>query len=376
MFPDLALWLKIVLSAAVAFITAFALTPSAKRFAEAVGAVDRPNERRVNKVPIPRLGGIAVFIGFMLALLLFVDADRQVLGIILGAVIIAGGGLVDDIVNLKAWIKLIIQIIAAVVAIRCGVTMDGISDLASNTLYIGNSLSIMITLLWIVMCTNAVNLIDGLDGLATGVTMISATFMLWVSLIVSGNHSVPIILAALIGACGGFLPYNFHPAKIFLGDVGSQLLGYVLATASLLGMFKMHAFVTMLMPVLALAVPIADTSFAFIRRIFNGQSPFKADKGHFHHRLLATGLSHKQVVLILWGITAVCGLAGVLLIGQQNKIKWAIIVAIATTCVLIWVVFMRNPRLQARLKAEKEAREKEAQDDSDVKIYTKTKSEK
>ena len=208
MFPDLSLWLKIVLAVAAAFIIAFIMTPQAKKFAEAVGAVDQPNARRVNKVPIPRLGGIAVFLGFMISLLLFADTDRQILGIVLGAVIVAAGGLVDDIVNLKPWIKLLIQVIAAVVTIRCGVVLDGISALNDNTVYLGKGLAILITLLWIVGCTNAVNLIDGLDGLASGSTIISAVSMLIVSLMVPANPNVSIILAALIGACAGFLPYN------------------------------------------------------------------------------------------------------------------------------------------------------------------------
>ena len=368
MFPDLSLWLKIVLAVAAAFIIAFIMTPQAKKFAEAVGAVDQPNARRVNKVPIPRLGGIAVFLGFMISLLLFADTDRQILGIVLGAVIVAAGGLVDDIVNLKPWIKLLIQVIAAVVTIRCGVVLDGISALNDNTVYLGKGLAILITLLWIVGCTNAVNLIDGLDGLASGSTIISAVSMLIVSLMVPANPNVSIILAALIGACAGFLPYNIHPAKIFLGDVGAQLLGYVMASASLLGLFKMHAVVTMLIPVLALAVPIADTVFAFVRRLFKGQSPFKADKGHFHHRLLALGLSHKQVVLVLWGATAMFGLVGILIVGQTTATKWIVVAAMLIVAGLIWLVFMRNPKLQAKL--EKQKAERAAEEDSDVKIYS------
>lgn len=369
MFPELSLWLKIVLALAAAFIISFLMTPRAKKFAEAVGAVDKPNERRVNKVPVPRMGGIAVFTGFMLSLLLFADVSKQVLGVILGAVIITIGGALDDIINLKPWIKLLIQIIAAVIAVRCGVMPDGITGLNNGTIYIGQGIAAAITVLWIVGCTNAVNLIDGLDGLATGISMISAFFMLLISFGATSNVSVPILLAALIGACGGFLPHNFNPAKIFLGDVGSQFLGYTLATVSVLGMFKMHALVTMLVPVLALAVPIADTVFAFARRIFRGQSPFKADKGHFHHRLLATGLSHKQVVLVLWGASALCGLIGMLLVNFDSYRRWMVIAAMVIVGVLIWIVVMRNPRLQARL--EKQKAERLESEDKDIKIYKK-----
>jgi UDP-GlcNAc:undecaprenyl-phosphate/decaprenyl-phosphate GlcNAc-1-phosphate transferase len=210
-------------------------------------------------------------------------------------------------------------------------------------------------MLWIVGCTNAVNLIDGLDGLAVGVSAISSLTMLIVSLFVS-EPVVSIILAALTGACLGFMPYNLNPAKIFMGDVGSQLLGFVLSTASIMGLFKLHAIITFFVPLLALALPLADTIFAFFRRILHGQSPFKADKGHFHHRLLAMGLNQKQVVAVLYGISAVLGLLAVLMAGDSMVVKIICLVAAFVISLAIWFkVFKNNPNLHEHHAEEHKA---------------------
>lgn len=353
MISDMSLWLKLLLAIAFAAAVSYMMTPPVKRFAEKVGAIDVPkDERRVHNHPIPRMGGLAIFIGFVLSLLIFVDVSTPVLGILLGALIIVVMGAIDDIVNLNAWVKLAGQIVAAVVAIRCGIVFDAISNpnpfSEQATFVLANYLPIPLTLLWIVGCTNAVNLIDGLDGLAVGVSTISSLTMLVVALFVA-EPSVAVILAALTGACLGFIPYNFNPAKIFMGDVGSQLLGFVLSTASILGMFKLHAMITFLVPLLALAVPLADTTFAFFRRIIHGQSPFHADKGHFHHRLLALGLNQKQAVAVLYGISAVLGLIAVLLAGSGALVRIVCAVCAFIIALMVWLyVFWRNPNLHHR----------------------------
>lgn len=350
MISDMSLWLKLLLAMAFAAAVSFMMTPPVKRFAEKVGAIDVPkDERRVHDHPIPRMGGLAIFIGFVLSLLIFVDVSTPVLGILLGALIIVFMGAIDDIVNLNAWVKLAGQIVAAVVAIRCGIVFDAISNpnafSEQTTIVLANYLPVPLTLLWIVGCTNAVNLIDGLDGLAVGVSTISSLTMLVVAMFVA-EPSVAVILAALTGACLGFIPYNFNPAKIFMGDVGSQLLGFVLSTVSILGMFKFHAMITFLVPLLALAVPLADTTFAFFRRIIHGQSPFHADKGHFHHRLLAIGLSQKQAVAVLYGISAVLGLIAVLLAGSGVLVRTCCAVCAFIIALAVWLyVFWRNPNL-------------------------------
>lgn len=355
MISDMSLWLRLLLAILVAAGISFLMTPPVKHFAEKVGAIDVPKDgRRVHDHPIPRMGGLAIFIGFVLSLLCFVDVSTQVLGILLGGLIIAVMGAVDDIVCLNPWVKLGGQIVAAVIAIRCGLVFDAISNPNAfsdqTTIYLASYLPIPLTLLWIVGCTNAVNLIDGLDGLAVGVSTISSMTMLVVALFVAESN-VAVILAALVGACLGFIPYNFNPAKIFMGDVGSQLLGFVLSTVSIMGMFKLHTMITFLVPLLALAVPLADTTFAFFRRILHGQSPFHADKGHFHHRLLAIGLSQKQAVAVLYGISAVLGLIAVLLAGSGALVRIVCAVCAFLVALAVWLyVFWRNPNLRHRQK--------------------------
>ena len=359
MFPGLADWIKMLLAFAMSLLVAYVMTPPVKRFAEKVGAIDVPKDnRRVHDHPIPRMGGLAIFLGFMLSLIFFVPMSTKVTGILVGSVIIAVMGGVDDIVSLNPWVKLIGQIVAALVAIRCGLVFDVISNpniFAEETYIEIGWLSIPLTMLWIVGCTNAVNLIDGLDGLAVGVSAISSLTMLIVSLFVS-EPVVSIILAALTGACLGFMPYNLNPAKIFMGDVGSQLLGFVLSTASIMGLFKLHAIITFFVPLLALALPLADTIFAFFRRILHGQSPFKADKGHFHHRLLAMGLNQKQVVAVLYGISAVLGLLAVLMAGDSMAVKIICLVAAFIISLAIWLkVFKNNPNLREHHAEERKA---------------------
>ena len=359
MFPGLADWIKMLLAFVVSLLVAYVMTPPVKRFAEKVGAIDVPKDnRRVHDHPIPRMGGLAIFIGFVLSLIFFVPMSTKVLGLLVGSVIIAVMGGVDDIVSLNPWVKLAGQIVAALVAIRCGLVFDVISNpniFAEETYIEIGWLSIPLTMLWIVGCTNAVNLIDGLDGLAVGVSAISSLTMLIVSLFVS-EPVVSIILAALTGACLGFMPYNLNPAKIFMGDVGSQLLGFVLSTASIMGLFKLHAIITFFVPLLALALPLADTIFAFFRRILHGQSPFKADKGHFHHRLLAMGLNQKQVVAVLYGISAVLGLLAVLMAGDSMAVKIICLAAAFIISLVIWFkVFKNNPNLREHHAEERKA---------------------
>ena len=364
MLPNMALWLKLLLAAAAAFGISFAMTPPVKHFAELIGAIDVPRDgRRVHDHPIPRMGGLAIFLGFLLSVLLFVDVDRQITGILLGAVLIAVMGAVDDILSLNPWVKLAGQILAAGVAIRCGVVFSMITNpnvFSDNTWLDVGALAVPLTVLWIVGCTNAVNLIDGLDGLAVGVSAISSLTMMVVALFVA-EPTVSVILAALTGACVGFMPYNLNPAKIFMGDVGSQMLGFVLATVSIVGMFKLHAIITFLVPLLSMAVPLADTVFAFFRRILHGQSPFHPDKGHFHHRLLAMGMNQKQVVAFLYGISTLLGLVAVVLAGNGMLVRAVCLVAAFAISITVWIfVFRDNPNLHTEHHEEtKEPEEKQ-----------------
>ena len=340
---------KILAGPAIAFILCYFVTPPVKRFAENVGAIDVPKDtRRVHDHPIPRMGGLAIFIGFVISVLLTVDMSMQVMGLLLGAVIIAVMGALDDILTLNPWIKLGGQFLAALVAIRCGIVFDAISNPgflnAETTIPLG-WLSIPVTIIWIIACTNAVNLIDGLDGLAVGISAISSISMMIVSLILpSGVGSIPLLLACLAGACFGFMPYNLNPAKIFMGDVGSQFLGFVLSCVSIMGLFKFHAIITFLVPLLSLAVPLGDTVFAFFRRIVHGQSPFHPDRGHIHHKLIDMGMNQKQAVAVLYAASAILGMIAVLIAGPGTAIRIVCIIAAFVISITVWLFVFRNAK--------------------------------
>jgi len=315
--------LYVVLALLVALVVSFLMTPVVKTFAYKVGAIDVPKDnRRMHKVPIPRLGGLAIFIGFMVSILLFVRITPEMKSILLGAVIIVVLGVVDDIMALPAGIKFVIQIGAALIPALNGVQILAFSNpniFSDNLYWVLGNLSIPITVLWIVGLTNAVNLIDGLDGLANGVSAISATTMLVIALLAS-EAQVAIVMAALVGACAGFMPYNLNPAKMFMGDTGATFLGYILATMSIQGLFKYYAVISFVVPFLILGLPIFDTAFAFIRRIAHGQNPMHADRSHIHHRLIDMGLNQKQAVATLYVISAILGLSAVVLTtGGEQK---------------------------------------------------------
>ena len=368
-FYSLPEWLRLVLSIVTAALISLVFTPVVMRFAVSIGAIDMPGKRHIHKNPTPRMGGIAIVTAFLISVIVYSKVSEPVCGILIGTLIIAIMGAIDDKYNLNAWIKLAIQIIAAVVATRFGVVFDGITNpfstsMSGTTVFIGDNLATILTICWIIGCTNAVNLIDGLDGLACGISAISALTMMIVSLMVS-DINVTVILACVLGACLGFLPYNLHPAKIFMGDVGSQSLGFILATASTLGLFKLHAAITFLVPLLALAVPLSDTIFAIVRRLLKGQSPFKADKGHFHHRLLALGMTQQQVVAVLYAITGIMGLISVLMTGSSPVLKIACVVIVIIITISMWIFVIR--------KVPEKNEDSYSSTEPDVKIYDKDK---
>ena len=306
----------VLLALFVALVVSFLTSPVVKAFAYKVGAVDVPKDnRRMHHVPIPRLGGLAVFFGFIISILLFVEMTDQFRSILLGAVIIVVLGVVDDITPLPAKLKFLVQIGAALIPAMNGVVIHVLSNpnlFSENPYWNLGMLSVPATVLWIVAITNAVNLIDGLDGLAIGVSAISATTVLVISLLVS-EVQVAMVMAALVGACVGFMPYNINPAKMFMGDTGATFLGFILACMSVEGLFKSWAIISFAVPFLILGLPIFDTAFAFIRRIAHGQSPMQADRSHIHHRLIDMGLNQKQAVATLYVISAILGLSAVVL---------------------------------------------------------------
>ena len=334
--------MRILVAVVIALALSLAATPGVKWLAHRVGAIDVPKDtRRVHQLPIPRLGGLAIFIGFLVSVLIMANIDVQIRGILIGAIIVVILGVVDDIVSLRAYIKFIVQIIAAVVAVMHGVVVEVFTNpfvFSGEELVFLNYLSIPLTIIWIVGITNSVNLIDGLDGLAVGVSTISSIVMLIIALMVP-DPNVAIIMAALAGACIGFLPYNFNPAKIFMGDTGALLLGYVLATVSIIGLFKFYAVVSFAAPFLVLAVPLFDTSFAFFRRLIKGQNPMSPDRGHFHHRLLDMGLSQKQAVAILYAVSGFLGLVAVVLTTRDEMRALILIIAVIIAAAIVFFAF-------------------------------------
>ncbi len=313
---DFSLVFSILFSLLAAAVLSFGATPLVKRAAFKLGAIDVPKDgRRMHDHPIPRLGGLAIFLGFMLSALLFAEMERPVRGLLIGAVIIVILGVLDDIMTLRALPKFIVQIGAAWIAVHHGNVIQYLSNpiLTSTERFIDlGSLAIPVTILWIVAITNAVNFIDGLDGLAVGVSAISSATLLVTAILVSEGN-VAVIMAALLGACLGFIPYNMNPAKIFMGDSGSTFLGYVLAVVSIQGLFKLYAIISFAVPFLILGLPIFDICFAILRRLARGENPMHADRGHVHHRLIDMGFNQKQAVAISYIMTAILGLSAVVL---------------------------------------------------------------
>ena len=340
-FINYPLTLQVLAALIVALVISLIATPPVKWFAERIGAMDVPKDnRRVHKVPIPRLGGLAIFIGFVLSVVIFAEIDLQIRGILLGSVLIVAVGVVDDIMPLRAWQKFLFQIIAAFIPIFHGLTIYVVSNpnIFSPEPYLAFGVfTIPLTVIWIVGITNAVNLIDGLDGLAVGVSTIATLTMLVVALLVTADGNVALVLAALAGACLGFMPYNLNPAKIFMGDTGALLLGYLLATMSVLGLFKFYAIISFAVPFMALALPILDTLFAIIRRLIKGQSPMAPDRGHLHHRLLDLGFSQKQAVFIIYLISGFLGMIAVILT-SSGQVR--IVFTLLTFFIVVATVFI------------------------------------
>lgn len=353
--------IAIVLATGISFLS----TPVVKRMAIKIGAVDIPKDnRRMHDHPIPRLGGLAIALAFILTTLLTVELDEQMQGILLGGIIILVLGVLDDSLTLKAMPKFIVQIVAAIVVVSHGCTIRFITNPFSSD--VGacidlGVLSVPVTIIWIVTLTNAVNFIDGLDGLAVGVSAISAGTILVIALLVA-EERVAVVMAALLGACLGFIPYNKNPAKIFMGDTGSTFLGFILATMSIQGMFKLYAVISFGVPFLILGVPIFDICFAVIRRLAKHQSPMQADRGHIHHRLIDMGFSQKQTVAITYILTAILGLAAVVLT-SSGEVKTLILIGtvIVVGALGIMVIFgpSHRPESSQPSEAEKEHKDEE-----------------
>ena len=307
----------------IAFIFTFATTPLVRRFAYKIGAVDVPRDkRRVHKRPTPRIGGLAIIFGFLVAIISFNDSwTKELVSILIGVGILGVLGIIDDCKELDAKLKFVVQIVAALVVVIFGdirISVMSNPNVFSENPYIifPQWLSITVTVLWIVFMTNAVNFIDGLDGLAAGVSAIMSMSLVFIA-ITYHEYEIALLGIALMGACFGFLPFNFNPAKIFMGDTGSMFLGYMLSVLSVQGMFKSYAVISFAVPIIMLGLPLFDALFAMLRRLLTGKNPMSADRGHLHHRLYDMGFSQKQTVFILYAISGVLGITSILLAEQR-----------------------------------------------------------
>lgn len=300
-----------ILSAIVAALVVLAVTPQAMRLAHAVGALDHPSDRRIHREPTPRLGGLAILAGFLVPVLFFLPDDPAARALVVGAVLITMLGAIDDVWGLSPAVKFAGQAACATIPVAAGLTIDHITLPVIGVGDLGVA-QYPLTILWFVALVNMINFTDGMDGLASGITGLGATTfaILAASL---GRADPAIMAAALAGACAAFLVYNFHPARVFMGDAGSMLLGFVIAGVAVSGVMKSAAAIAVVAPLIILAIPILDTSFVILKRLKYGLPVYNADRSHFHHRFFTIGWSQRKTVLALYAWCALMGAAAITL---------------------------------------------------------------
>ncbi len=340
-------WLFYMAAFATSFAISLLATPYAKKLAYKLKAIDYPKSRGLHNEPMPLIGGLAIVVGFFATLLLMAPfitnfISKQFFGFIIGGIIIVALGVLDDIYDLSAKLKLLVQIIVALIVVYTGTRIDVIMWPFWQYL---KPFSAPITVIWIIGLINAVNLIDGVDGLAAGVTSIAA-LCLAVLCAFSGSELAVILTATLAGSCLGFLPRNFSPAEIYMGDTGSTFLGYVLAVSSCLGVYKSYAILSIVISVLAIALPILDTLFAMIRRAIHHKPIMGADRGHLHHRLIDSGYSHKQAVMILYGLSFISGITAILIAVKDFRATIVVFVFFLILLLMLYVYSLRTHNKQ------------------------------
>ena len=328
--------LKDFIMAFIALILSLLLVPGVAKLAIRIGAVDKPNARKVHTKIMPRMGGLAIYVSFFVVLFLSQSMTQQLLGLFLGGTVLVIVGIIDDMKDIPAKVKLCGQIVAACIVVAFGVRVDFMTNFFHGDTFFLSVFSIPVTIIWIVSIINAVNLIDGLDGLAAGISIIAATTMAIVGY-ASGQTAMASMAMILIGATLGFLRYNFHPAKIFMGDTGSMFLGYNLAVFAVLGVAKSFTLLSLVTPILVLAIPILDTLFAIIRRKMNHKPIFKPDKHHLHHCLLNYGFSHRDTVLIIYAVSAILALCG-LIMTYLNSTQGICLLAVISVVIIYGAV--------------------------------------
>lgn len=324
-----------------AIILSLLITPIIRIFAIKIGAVDKPNYRKIHTALIPRLGGLAIYLSFIISVFLGFDyTNKSINGLVIGSFIIVVCGVIDDIKELNYKTKLLFQLIAALVLIAHDICITKISVLSIDGTSFMNLgiLSIPITIIWVIGVTNAINLIDGLDGLACGLSSISSIF-LFIIFTHIGNYTMALMIIILAGACIGFLPYNFNPAKIFMGDTGSMFLGFILAGMSIQGTVKYATTIILFAPLFIIGLPIYDTLITMLRRFIQGKSIMSPDKQHFHHRMLSLGLSQKQVALISYLVNILLGLLAVSILFIESV---NITIIVSTLILIIFFFVLEN----------------------------------
>ncbi|MFA5536246.1 MAG: MraY family glycosyltransferase [Bacillota bacterium] len=326
----------------LALVISLAITPLVKRLAIRWGVMDKPDQRKVHQQLMPRMGGLAIFLSFSLVVLITQPFSKPIIGLLTGATWIMFVGIIDDFKGLSPKVKLLGQIIGAFILVGFGFRVDFITNPFSEGMIILGKLAIPITVLWIIGVTNAVNLIDGLDGLAAGTSGIASLtialvvlsqFLLNPDLSYGSLMVIPLALI-LLGSLLGFLKYNFHPAQIFMGDSGSMFLGFTLSALAIIGLTKGAAVISVFIPIVILGIPLFDTFFAILRRYLNKQPIFQPDKHHLHHCLLEKGLSHRQAVLTIYGINLMLGASAVLMTWLDNDHAMVLLGIIAFLVIL------------------------------------------
>jgi len=325
----------------LSLVLTFIFTPATMYLAKKVGAIDYPGERRVHRKPIPRLGGVAMYLSFIAAAWYFLHPlNNQIIGLLAGATVILGVGIYDDIKGVSPKAKFLGQVIAAMVLLFFGYQIDKLTLPWFGEVILPGVWGSVFVLLWVVSLVNTVNITDGLDGLAAGICFGACLVLLW-SAVQIGMFQAAYLMAGLAGVCLGFLFFNFHPAKVFMGDSGSMFLGFAIAAISINGLLKTTALFGLVLPLLALGMPIFDLTFAVIRRKWRGQPIAMADRGHFHHRLLDLGLTHRQAVLALYSLSAL--LAGAAFFASLEDWRWAISLTMVVVSILLTVLFVKGP---------------------------------
>ena len=363
---------EVVWGFAVALGIVLLLTPAIGQMARRIGAVDAPEPRRLNELPVPRLGGLALFLGILVPALAFLEVNREVRGLLLGAAIATTVGAIDDFRGLTWWQKLAGQVTAAAVPAAFGIYIDRFTFplLTDPYIELPTWLGVGATIVWVVALMNMVNFLDGMDGLAAGVCGI-AGFTFAVIALSLGKPTAAVFSAIVAGACFGFLRHNFFPARIFMGDSGALLLGYALATIAIQGLLKTASTVVLFFPLVMLAIPILDTTFVLARRIKHGEKLYAADQAHLHFRFLRRGFSQRRAALTMyaWCVTLAGAAFATRFVPFREGGEWHFwptllaaaigLVAVAFSIYVVYIlelVKLANRRGRRREEAERERR--------------------